>query len=236
MSWVAAAVVGSAVIGSSAASSAAGKQAGAAKDANALQKYQYDTTREDQAPYREAGYDALKQLTAFQEPSMRGVDVMSEPGYQFGLQEGLNNVQNTAAARGGLYSGNALKALTQYGNDYATTKYGDAWNRMQTQSGNRWNRLAGLAGIGQTANQQVQSAGANYANAAGNNMMGAANAQGAAGMARGDIWGNALGQIGSIAGRRTGNPGQAWFSNTALGQSGFGSGMAYGNDDLGGYL
>lgn len=126
---------------------------------------------------------------------------MAEPGYQFGLQEGLGNVQNTAAARGGLYSGNALKALTRYGNDYATTKFGEAANRAETNFGNRWGRLASLAGIGQTATNQTQQAGQNYATNVGNIGMSSANAQGAAGIAQGNIWGNALNQAGSALGR-----------------------------------
>jgi hypothetical protein len=211
MSWLGAiATIGGALLGGKSADKAADQQAAASRAATDLQRYQYDTTREDQAPYRDAGYDALAQLTNWQEPSLDPSDVMREPGYQFGLTEGLNNVQNTAAARGSLYSGNALKGLTQYANDYASSKYGDAWNRMQTQSGTRWNRLAGLAGIGQTANQQVQSAGSNYANQAGNNMMGAANAQGAAGMLRGNIYGNALNQLGSMAGRSN------WFGGGGM--------------------
>lgn len=184
--------IAGALIGGSASKSAASKQANAANAATALQREIWNQTREDQTPYREAGYNALRQLGDFQEPSLRAMDVMDEPGYQFGLQQGLGNIQNTAAARGGLYSGNALKALTQYGNDYATTKYGDAWNRLNSQSNTRWNRLASLAGVGQTANSQVAQAGQNYANQAGNIGMSNANAQGAAGMQQAGLWSNAI--------------------------------------------
>jgi filamentous hemagglutinin len=83
---------------------------------------------------------------------------MAEPGYQFGLTQGRDILEGSAAARGGLYSGRALRELTQYGNDYATTRYGDAWNREQANFGNRWGRLAGLAGVGQSATQQVSAA------------------------------------------------------------------------------
>jgi hypothetical protein len=237
MSWIAAATLTSAAIGANASSKASKGQQKSADAATAEQARQYDLTREDQAPYQEAGVEALQRLRGFVDPSMEHYDVQNEPGYQFGLSEGMNALQNTAAARGGLYSGAAMKGLTRYANDYASTKYGDAWNRMQTDAGNRWGRMAGLAGIGQSATNQVGAAGANYANAMGNIGMSNANAQGAAGMQRANIWGNALGQLGSMAGRSGGmDRAQAWFSRTPLGGSGFGTGLAYGNDDLGNYI
>jgi hypothetical protein len=217
------AALGTAAIGASASKSAAKGQQKAADAATAEQRRQYDLTREDQAPYQEAGVNALQRLTGFVDPSMEHYDVMNEPGYQFGLQQGMDGIQNTAAARGGLYSGATLKGLSRYANDYASTKYNDAWNRMQSDAGNRWGRMSALAGIGQAATNQVGAAGANYANAMGNIGMSNANAQGAAGMQRANIWGNALGQLGSAAGRSN------WFG----GQSG-GSIWDPGYDDTSG--
>lgn len=88
------------------------------------------------------------------------------PGYQFRFDEGQKAVESSAAAQGGLNSGKTLKALTQYGQNYATGIYGD-----------HMNRLAGLAGIGQTATTQMGQWGQNYANQASNNMMNAGNAR-----------------------------------------------------------
>jgi hypothetical protein len=215
MSWIAAATVASAAIGASSAKSAAGKAQKATDASLAEQARQYDLAREDQAPYREAGYDALERLGQFTDPSMSHQDVMNEPGYQFGLQQGLSNIQNTAAARGGLYSGNALKALTQYGNDYASSKYNDAWNRMQSDAGNRWGRMAALAGIGQTATNQTQQAGQNYANASSNLLTNNATMQGGAGMMRGNIMGNALNQF---AAQGSNTSGTGWFGGRYGGQ------------------
>jgi hypothetical protein len=132
------------------------------------QRRQYDTTRADFEPWRTTGIGALEQLRGLQDydPTPTAASVMAEPGYQFGLTQGRDILEGSAAARGGLYSGRALRELTQYGNDYATTKYGDAWNREQANFGNRWGRLAGLAGVGQSATQQVSAAGQNMANAA----------------------------------------------------------------------
>lgn len=83
------------------------------------------------------------------------------PGYQFGLQTGFDQVQSSAAARGGLYSGATLKALQKFGNDYADQQGYSPY----------MNRLASLAGMGQTANAQNAQLGMNYANQAGGNLM-----------------------------------------------------------------
>jgi hypothetical protein len=66
MSWVAVAVVGGAVIGgvatSQAGSKAASAQKHAADQANSTELAMYDQNREDQAPYRDIGYQALGEL------------------------------------------------------------------------------------------------------------------------------------------------------------------------------
>ena len=143
---------------------------------------------------------------------------MADPGYQFGLTQGRNAREGSAAARGGLYSGQTGKALTEFGTDYGTSKFNDAFNRQQTEFGNRWGRLAGLAGIGQAATNQVDAAGANKANNLGSLGLYGAQQQGAAGIANANIWGNALNQFaGSGApaaiGRWWDSPPAASYSN-----------------------
>lgn len=194
-------VVG-AFIGADATRDAGSAQADAAREATALQRYIFDLVRQDQTPYREAGVSALGRLGDLTDaPELSAADVMAEPGYQFGLQQGIGNIENTAAARGGLYSGSTLKALNRYGQDYATQRYGEAWNRRQQEFGNRWNRLAGLAGIGQTATQQVGAAGQNFADQAGQiGMRNAAN-QGNLALGRANILANAVNQGASAFGR-----------------------------------
>jgi hypothetical protein len=201
MSWGlvagAAVSIGGAALSGSAAKKAARSQEAASLAAIEEQRRQFDLMRGDQAPYRETGREALGRLAgmADYDPTPNALAVQSEPGYQFGLDSGRNALEGSAAARGGLYSGNALKALTRYGNDYATTKYNDAFNRAHTTFGNKWNRNAGLAGIGQTANQQSQAAGQNFANQSSGILTGMGNAQGASQLAQGSIWGNAFGQV-----------------------------------------
>lgn len=121
-----------------------------------------------------------------------GADLQSEPGYQFGMNQGLQALDRKNAASGGYFSGQALKAAQGFAQDYAGTKYNDAFNRNNVTQGNQFNRLSSLTGGGQSAVNQVNSAGGNYANSVGNNLTSNANAQGAAGIAGANSWGNAL--------------------------------------------
>lgn len=96
------------------------------------------------------------------------------PGYEFRLQEGVNALDRSAAARGKLNSGQQGKALMEYGQGIASAEFG-----------NYANRLAALAGTGQTAVAQGGQFGMASAANQGNAMMnaGAARASGYAGMA-----------------------------------------------------
>lgn len=225
MPWAAAAAVGSAVIGSAATRSAANKQSDAAAAAAAEQGRQFDISREDKRLEREVGVGALQELAGFRNTEMpTAAEVMAEPGYQFGLKQGSDAIQGTAAARGGLYSGKALRDLTRFGTDYATTKFGDAFNRREAAIGNRWGRLSSLAGISQAATNQAQQAGQNYANQVGQIGLGNANAQGAAGIANANIWGNAVNQVGSIGSRNN------WWQQQP--QQGYGQYAPQGNSGV----
>ncbi len=128
-------------------------------------------------------------------------DYQADPGYAFRLKEGTKALDASAAARGGLLSGNALRAATKYGQDMGSQEYQNAYNRYQTDQGNQYNRLAAMAGLGQTANTALAQSGQNYANQAGNNMMTSGANSGNAAMVAGNAnasayqgWGNAIGQ------------------------------------------
>jgi hypothetical protein len=102
----------------------------------------------------------------------------------------MKGVTNSAAARGGLLSGAALKAASQYNNDYASTKFNDAFNRDATNK----NRLASIAGIGQTASNVNTSSGLNTASGVAQNQLGAGNARASGYVANGNALTNSLGQ------------------------------------------
>jgi len=156
MSWVAAAVVGGAVIGASAADKASRTQADAIGQSTAAQREMFDIQNQQQAPYREQGYAALKDIAGMRpylthqfgaEDFAQGID----PGYAFRLQQGQMANRNMANLGGGLIGGNALRGLQDYTQGQASQEYGNAFNRYQTQRGNIYNSLASIAGLGQTS-------------------------------------------------------------------------------------
>jgi hypothetical protein len=152
--------VGSAVSGiaaGEAAKSAAQTQAASADAATQLQRDIYNKFMEMNKPYYEAGVNALGQIT-------RG-EVTAEPGYGFRLGEGMKALERLQASRGNLLSGGAMKAGQRYAQDLASEEYGKSFNR-----------LANIAGIGQTAASQAGTAGQNYAGQAGELGMQGANA------------------------------------------------------------
>lgn len=127
-----------------------------------------------------------------------------DPGYEFARNQGQQAIDRQTAAAGGRISGAALKAASQYNTDYATTGYSTAYNRANQARSDRLNRLAALAGIGQTGTQQVGAAGQSAANAMGQIVTAQGNAAGAAQIAQGNIWSGAGNQIAALYGRNSG--------------------------------
>lgn len=215
-------VLGS-LIGADASRSAANTQADATRAGIAEQQRQFDLIRGDQAPYRAAGVDALGQLQTGLNQVPTAEEVMSQPGYQFGLKQGQLGLDRKFAASGGRISGAAMKAASQYNTDYATTGYNAAYQRGQ----DRLNRLAALAGIGQTATQSSAQAGMN----AGNQISGLISSQGdasaAARLAQGNIWGNTANQIAALYGRQPGSSAGNWYGGWG-GTNGLGTSGAIG--------
>jgi len=185
MPWmIPAAIIGSSLLGSSAASRAASQQANAANRAADLQNEQYQQTRRDQMPYMQAGTRALTKLEGLADYQKFGMDQFTQdPGYAFRLKEGMNALNNQAAARGGLISGNALRAAQKYGQEMGSQEYTNAFNRYQAERNAQLNPLQSLAGVGQTTAQQLGAMGAANAGAVGNYLTGgaAANAAGTVG-------------------------------------------------------
>lgn len=106
-------------------------------------------------------------------------DFEADPGYQFRMDEGTRAVEGGAAARGGLLSGAAQKALQKYGQGMASQEYGNAFNRFTGQQTNKYNRLAGIVNTGQGATNQVSNAAGQFGQQQANNLIGAGNAQAA---------------------------------------------------------
>ena len=127
-------------------------------------------------------------------------DFTQDPGYAFRFSEGQKAIERSAAARGGLQSGSALKAAAQYGQEMGSQEYQNAFNRYQTNRSNQLDPLYGLmnTGIG-AANNLTKAAGVQGQNQANEiNARGTYNASGQVGSA--NIWGNAIGSIGKDIG------------------------------------
>lgn len=158
---------------------------------------QYDTTRADFAPYREQGINALQRLAGDIDTPVTSAEVMEDPGYQFGLDQGQRAITQRIAAGGGRVSGQAIKAAGRFGTDYASTGYGAAYQRKQ----DRLNRLAAIAGVGQTATGQTAQAGQFATGNIGNALSNQGQATAASQLYRGNIWANTTNKLVSSAGK-----------------------------------
>jgi hypothetical protein len=195
--------IGGAAIASHGANKAASTQAQAAEeaaqlqhqdaqDALAFQKQQYNTQQENAAPWLQAGKTDLAQLQSqlpdltrgfgeqFQAPT--GATEQNDPGYQFRLDQGMKMLDNSAAAKGGLLSGNTLQGEQNYAQNYASNEYGNVYNRAMQEyqnrfniynsnQANKFNRLASLSGVGQTTAAQLGQQGQAAANNISNTLL-----------------------------------------------------------------
>lgn len=122
-----------------------------------------------QQPYYDAGTGAL---TAYSNAlGLNGqaandnalTQFMASPGYQWQMQQGVNALDRSAAARGGLYSGAQGKALTEYGQGLANQE----WYNYLTN-------LSGLAGAGQAAGNNLSQIASNQYGSTANALLGTA--------------------------------------------------------------
>lgn len=122
-----------------------------------------------------------------QQPSYEYQGFKETPGYQFRLDEGNKAIERMAAARGLRLSGGTLKEAGRYADGLASQEYG-----------NHYNRLAAMAGIGQSATAQQMNAGTNYANATSQNALAAGNARASGYMNTANAFTNTMGDIGGL--------------------------------------
>lgn len=181
--------IGGALIQGSASRKAARAQENAANRDIQFQKEARDIVRNDLAQYREGGGVAQSALDYEMGIGARPENYggfQKTPGYDFRLQQGQDSLQATAAARGGLYSGAAMRDALKFGQDYGSAEYGNYLSRLGARAD------TGM-GAAQMSGQASQQAAAGVGNALGN--IGNAQAAGAIGM------GNALtGGIQNVAG------------------------------------
>jgi len=235
---IGAAIGGSAVIGAGSSIISGNKAAKATKDAaattDATNRYIFDTTRADNLPSRIVGEGAPYKLAdmygvsrpATMTAASNGVagqyagaaatgkpvsttpgygGFEASPGYQFRMDEATKAIERSAAARGSLRSGATMDALQRRAQGVASDEYQ-----------NYANRLAALAGVGQTANASNAAAGQAYAQQ-----------QTATNMAAGQARASAYTNTGNAINQGVGNLASAYLYSTGYGGAG-GAGGGWG--------
>lgn len=244
--WVAGAVVvggiAGSVISSQGAQSAAQTQADAANNATQTQLGMFQQTQQNLAPYMASGKNALGALNTQMgigadgsfnpnAPLMKPFsfsDYQKSPGYDFKMGQGIDAVQNSAAARGGIGGGNTLRALTQFGQGLANTDYQQAYDNYVQQQQQRYGMLSNAAGSGQNAAAGLGAIGTQVGGQIGSNMIGAGNARAAGQVGAANAWGGGLNSLSQMAFL---NSGGGFMPNNAAGYGGSTAGW-FNNADL----
>lgn len=206
------AIAGSSVLGAGAglfgASKAADAQKAAAAESAAVQREMFNKQVELQEPFRQAGLTAQNQLLSLlglggdtaapgygkYSKDFSMADYTADPGYAFRLSEGLKGLDAQAAARGGLISGAALKAATNYGQQAGSQEYANAYNRYQTNRANQLNPLQSLMGAGQTSTNALTGAAGSLGQGVGQAAVAGGNAAAGGYLNQANVINNALNQ------------------------------------------
>jgi hypothetical protein len=200
----AAAILGSAVIGGAAASRGASKaaraQQQAAQTAAATEERMLERQLAETAPFRQLSLDQLNRLAALYGPEgaytrAPGMEeIQMDPGYGFRLAEGQKALERRLSAGGRMFSGGALKAGTQYGQEMASQEYQNAFARARQQRADVTNALLGIGGYGpslaSSAAGAIGQTGTNLANL----QMGAGQARASGYLGQANALAQALGQ------------------------------------------
>jgi hypothetical protein len=155
-------------------------------------------------PYRETGYTALQDITKRMPlfTSQFGDEQMAQyldPSMEFRRKLGEQTTARMLNVGGGAISGNTLRGLEDYGQNLASTEYGNAFNRFQNERTNIYNTLANIAGMGQGAVNTGVTAGQNFAGQQTALLTGQAAAQAAGGVGAANAYSGALGNVGNMA-------------------------------------
>jgi hypothetical protein len=193
-----------------AAQNAANTSAAATDRAIALQREQYQKQLELQKPFYDVGVNALPELVKASKYTPFSMQTFQQdPGYGFRLKEGQQALDRSAAARGGLISGGALKAAQRYGQDMGSQEYMNAFNRYQTERASRLQPLQSLTGMSQTTANTLGTAGSNMAGNIGNAYMQQGVNQGNALLAGQQARSSSYGDIAKLFGQTYGGGGTA---------------------------
>jgi hypothetical protein len=212
MTWVSAAVaVGTAVYGASQSKKAAKAANQGEQAAIDEQRRQFDLTRSDNQPWLQGGGWAMGQLQNVNSGDYSGFQ--NSPDYLWARDQGLQGVDRSAAARGGMYSGGADADRMKFASGLASQNLGNYRGSLQSMAGLGQNTASSLGQMGmqmgQNIGQNYSQMGANRATSYGNNYALAGGALNQAGGALSQWYGNQSARNGGGTGWYLGNrPGQ----------------------------
>jgi|GEM_PF-999767 len=169
----------------------AAKQAAAAqREAMEYQKANYEKASGNLSPFIQTGQGANNLLASFY--GLNGAAPLNDnvlqsfynsPDYKFALKGGSEALDNSAAAKGSVLSGNQIRAQTEYGQGLATQNLQNYFTKLAAMSGQGITAGGYLGNIGTGVGSQVGTS----ANNIGNSIMagGTAEASGILGTVKG---------------------------------------------------
>ncbi|MDP9995483.1 hypothetical protein J2W28_006449 [Variovorax boronicumulans] len=201
----------------------------------AIAKYYDEQKAQEDAIKADPTYGSLlRPYRNGEEFSFTGKDLLTDPGYKFGLDQGTMGIERGQAARGNFLSGAAMKELARYNEDYAGTKFNEGFGRAQSTwntnlnayDSNRntiYNFLTGQSTLGQNSAARVGAGSQQAANAAGQNIAAAGNASSAASIVGGNALTSGLNSLANTM-RSNNNPSSAagWNSLISAGPTPYG--------------
>lgn len=183
------------VLGARSADKAASAQKSAARNQLALQERVFEEGSQNFEPFLQGGTNALGALLSelgLGDAPEGFNGLQASPAALFALQQGRDQIEAGAAARGGLNSGATLQALEDL-------RFGLAAQDRETQL----NRLAQLAGLGQASAGQQAALGQNFATNAGDAFANIGNAQAAGQIGVSNAISGGLNNLGGLIGFAT---------------------------------
>ena len=163
----------SGILGAGAAKKGAKEQAAAAEKARQIveqnqnkaldfQNQIWSGTQAAEQPYQELGATSANHLAdllsaGFKAPTLEEAE--QSPGFQFRLGQGINALDKSAAARGGLFTGTQGRALQDYGQGLAESTYQNDFQRALDTYMANYQSLLGGTDVGLTSTGQLGSFG-----------------------------------------------------------------------------
>lgn len=211
MAWgITAAIVGgtsliSGYMQGEAAKDAAGQYADSANKGLAQNAALFNQINAQNAPYRALGEQGASQYGKYidngyftNQPSMDDLTRLM-PNYEFGLKQGMGQLNSQLNAAGGLVGGNAIQGGQEFAQGYAGNALQNAFTNYQTNRQNVTSNLGAATGFGLNANQITANAATGAATNNSNLISSIGNAQAAGTMGQANAYAGALNNISNYA-------------------------------------